>query len=41
MDSLPSIPNGPTGTMIGVLAIILGIFALVFPVLVFDLIVIF
>jgi len=41
MDSLPDIPQGPIGTVIGILAIILGLIAIIFPVPVFELLVIF
>lgn len=41
MDTLPEIPKGPSGTVAGLLAIILGIAALVFPAIVFSLLEIF
>ena len=41
MDSTPTLPGGPLGTATGVLLILLGITALVFPALVFSLMVVF
>jgi uncharacterized membrane protein HdeD (DUF308 family) len=41
MDIIPTLPGGPLGTVTGILLILLGILALLFPALVFSLIVVF
>jgi uncharacterized membrane protein HdeD (DUF308 family) len=41
MDFSPTLPGGPLGTVTGIVLILLGILALVFPVLVFSLFVVF
>lgn len=41
MEPFPQIPSGPAGTVAGILLILLGIVALVFPVMVFSLLAVF
>lgn len=41
MDIIPTLPGGPLGTVTGILLILLGILALLFPALVFSLMVVF